>query len=69
MINGQISVLNDPINFLLQTWREKIHNNMARYWLEHIGSTDIVAWQYIRNFDIDIWSTILYSLPTPGAHL
>lgn len=57
------------INFLLQTWRQKIYNNMARYWLEYIGSADIVAWQYICNFNIDTWSTILYPLPTPDAHL
>ncbi|XP_011871981.1 PREDICTED: adenylate cyclase type 10-like [Vollenhovia emeryi] len=52
-----------------RTWRVKVYNNMARYWLEHVGSADIVAWQYIRNFNIDTWSTILYPLPTPDAHL
>ncbi|XP_067216073.1 adenylate cyclase type 10-like isoform X2 [Linepithema humile] len=52
-----------------RTWKKKIYNNMARYWLEYIGSADIVAWQYIRDFNIDIWSTILYSLPTPDSYL
>jgi len=42
---------------------------MARYWLEYVGSADIVAWQYIRNFNIETWSTILYPLPMPDAHL
>ncbi|XP_018398206.1 PREDICTED: adenylate cyclase type 10-like [Cyphomyrmex costatus] len=52
-----------------RTWREKIYNNMAQYWLEYIGSTDIVPWQYIRNFNIDTWSTILFLLPVPDIHL
>ncbi|KYN20825.1 Adenylate cyclase type 10 [Trachymyrmex cornetzi] len=52
-----------------RTWRERIYNNMARYWLEYIDSTDIVPWQYIRNFNVDTWSTILYPLPVPNAHL
>jgi len=42
---------------------------MAQYWLEYVGSADIVAWQYIRNFNIETWSTILYPLPMPDAHL
>ncbi|XP_018349261.1 PREDICTED: adenylate cyclase type 10-like [Trachymyrmex septentrionalis] len=52
-----------------RTWREKIYNNMAQYWLEYIGSRDIVPWQHIRNFNVDTWSTILYPLPLPDAHL
>ncbi|XP_026825395.1 uncharacterized protein LOC113561933 [Ooceraea biroi] len=52
-----------------RTWIEKIYNNMAQYWLEYVESEDIVAWQYIRNFNIDTWSTILYSLSTPDAHV
>ncbi|CAL1677024.1 unnamed protein product [Lasius platythorax] len=52
-----------------RTWREKSYNNMARYWVEYVGSTDIVPWQYIQHFNIDTWSTILYPLPIPDSHL
>ncbi|XP_011066690.1 PREDICTED: adenylate cyclase type 10-like [Acromyrmex echinatior] len=51
-----------------RTWKEKLYDNMARYWLEYINSTDIVPWQYIRNFNVETWSTILYFLPMPDAH-
>ncbi|KAG5340771.1 ADCYA cyclase, partial [Acromyrmex charruanus] len=50
------------------TWKEKLYDSMARYWLEYINSTDIVPWQYVRNFNVDTWSTILYPLPMPDAH-
>ncbi|KAG5321791.1 ADCYA cyclase, partial [Acromyrmex heyeri] len=50
------------------TWKEKLYDSMARYWLEYINSTDIVPWQYVRNFNVDTWSTILYPLPMPNAH-
>ncbi|XP_025264205.1 adenylate cyclase type 10-like [Camponotus floridanus] len=52
-----------------RTWKEKIYNNMARYWVEYAGSTDMVSWQYIHHFNISTWSTILYPLPIPDLHL
>ncbi|XP_020298817.1 uncharacterized protein LOC109863037 isoform X2 [Pseudomyrmex gracilis] len=52
-----------------RTWKENVYNNMARYWLEYAGSTDFVAWQHIRTFSIETWSTILYPLPTPDSHI
>jgi len=48
---------------------EKIYNNMAHYWLEYIESKDLVAWQYIHNFTIDAWSSILYSLAVPDLYM
>ncbi|KAL6439512.1 hypothetical protein ACFW04_003964 [Cataglyphis niger] len=50
-------------------WMEKMYNNMARYWVEYIESPDFVAWQYIHFFNMNIWSSILYPLPTPDSHL
>ncbi|XP_070167143.1 adenylate cyclase type 10 [Polyergus mexicanus] len=52
-----------------RTWKEKIYNNMARYWVEYIESPDFVAWQYIHHFNMTTWSTIFYPLPTPDLHL
>ncbi|XP_014470468.1 PREDICTED: adenylate cyclase type 10-like [Dinoponera quadriceps] len=52
-----------------RTWAEKVYNNMARYWLEYMGSLDFVPWQYVRNFSVKVWSTILYPLPIPDTYL
>ncbi|XP_032682707.1 uncharacterized protein LOC116849555 [Odontomachus brunneus] len=52
-----------------RTWTPKIYNNMARYWLEYVESPDFVAWQYIHNFSVNVWSTILCPLPIPDTHL
>ncbi|XP_019699193.1 uncharacterized protein LOC109504309 [Harpegnathos saltator] len=52
-----------------RTWSEKVYNNMARYWLEYVESLDFVPWQYVCNFNVNVWSTILYSLPISNTYL
>ncbi|KAG7199052.1 hypothetical protein KM043_017955 [Ampulex compressa] len=52
-----------------KTWKEARYNNMAQYWVEHIGGADSVAWQNIHEFDLETWSTILFPLPIPDSCL
>ncbi|CAK9817291.1 Adenylate cyclase type 10 [Anthophora plagiata] len=48
-----------------RTWEESNYNNMAHYWVEHVGSNNGIRWQEIHNFGVNAWSTILYPFPVP----
>ncbi|XP_017767320.1 PREDICTED: adenylate cyclase type 10-like [Eufriesea mexicana] len=48
-----------------RTWEEASYNNMAQYWVEHVGVADGVRWQEIESFSLSVWSTILFPLPFP----
>ncbi|CAK9832185.1 Adenylate cyclase type 10 [Anthophora retusa] len=51
-----------------RTWEESNYNNMAHYWVEHIGSNNGIRWQEIHNFGVNAWSTILYPFPVPVSN-
>ncbi|XP_076547074.1 adenylate cyclase type 10 [Osmia lignaria lignaria] len=50
-----------------RTWKEANFNNMAQYWVEHVGAEDAIRWQEIHKFGMNAWSTIMFPLPVPDS--